>query len=122
MTKPKMDYEEQLQILREAIDAAFESDEDVATWSRQLSHTPLGDLLEGSQQEKSGAWTFDEAAQFLGCSPRSLKAQYKKWDVPHYHIGSLVRFRKNDLLTFVENRIEGSSGRGGKRLTPKISK
>ena len=72
--------------------------------------------------EESGGWTFDEAAQFLGCSPRSLRQLYRKWDVPHYHIGSLVRFRKSALLTFVESRIEGASGRGGKQLPPKISK
>jgi excisionase family DNA binding protein len=121
-----MDYEEQLQILREAIDkgynrAAFESDEDVATWSRQLSHTPLPPLNQEVDMIET-PWTFDEAAQFLGCSPRSLRQLYKKWDVPHYHIGSLVRFRKSDLVGLVENRIEGSSGQGGKPLTPKISK
>jgi len=113
MAKPEMDFEEQLQIFREAIGAAFESDEDVATLSSRLSHTPV--LVENTNEEP-GAWTFGEAAQFLGCSPLSLQAQYKKWDVPHYHIGSLVRFRKSDLVGFVDNRIEGSSGRGGKRL------
>jgi hypothetical protein len=57
-----------------------------------------------TEEQVETPWGFAEAARFLGCSPLSLRVKYRKWGVPHYRLGSLVRFRASALAGFVAER------------------
>ncbi len=45
-----------------------------------------------------------EAAAFLGISPRKLDSLAADGDLPRIKIGSCVRFERNDLNAFVNDR------------------
>ncbi|MBQ10471.1 MAG: hypothetical protein CMJ45_02855 [Planctomyces sp.] len=44
----------------------------------------------------------DEAAQYLGVTPSTLRTWVSKRRVPHVRVGRLVRFRLADLEKFLE--------------------
>ena len=46
----------------------------------------------------------DEAAEILGCSPKTLRVWVSQKKVPHYKVGRAVRFRRADLLEWLESR------------------
>jgi excisionase family DNA binding protein len=50
-------------------------------------------------------WRNDETAEYLGCTPGTLRAWVSRRRVPFVRIRRLVRFRKSDLdqwMTIVE--------------------
>jgi len=53
-------------------------------------------------------WNFDEAAQYLACSPRTLRKWCSRRQIPHIKMGSrLVRFSKADLDKWLtSSRVE----------------
>jgi excisionase family DNA binding protein len=47
-----------------------------------------------------------EAAAFLGLSPGTLMVwrSTKRYEIPYYKIGGLVRYEEQDLINWVESR------------------
>jgi len=43
-----------------------------------------------------------EAAKFLGKPVASLRNMYKQWGVPHFYIGSQIKFSKEALIEWLE--------------------
>jgi len=53
---------------------------------------------------ESNYLTFDEAAEFLNISKHTLYSHTSKRTVPHYKVGKFVRFKKEDLVEWMEER------------------
>ncbi len=53
----------------------------------------------------------DEAAKFLGITPRTLAVwrSSKRYKIPYVKVGSLVHYRRSDLVAFLESRLVGAS-------------
>lgn len=50
---------------------------------------------------------FKETAGILGISVRTLREMVFKGKIAHYRIGGLIKFRKDDVLQWIElNRVE----------------
>ncbi len=47
-------------------------------------------------------WNYEEAAAYLGCSPLTLRTWVSKRQIPFVKVGRLVRFRKPDLDSYLE--------------------
>jgi excisionase family DNA binding protein len=50
----------------------------------------------------SNTLSVEEAAAVLGCTPNTLRTWVSKRRVPHVKVGSLCRFRGEDLAAFLE--------------------
>ena len=46
-------------------------------------------------------WDTEEAAQYLGCSPHTLRRWTCRGRVPHLKVGRLTRFLREDLDAFL---------------------
>jgi excisionase family DNA binding protein len=55
--------------------------------------------------------TRKEAAEFLGCKENTLAvwATNKRYNLPFYKVGRLVKYKLNDLENFVFNNQQGMS-------------
>ena len=53
--------------------------------------------------------TRGQAARILGVKPNTLAvwACNRRYDLPYVKVGSLVKYRRRDLLAFVERRTVG---------------
>jgi hypothetical protein len=60
-----------------------------------------------SELSGTGIITEDQAAEILDVVPETLQAwRYKKrYDLPYLKIGSLVRYRRQDIADFLERRL-----------------
>lgn len=47
---------------------------------------------------------FKGAADFLLCTEKTLRMQYKIWGVPFYKISGMVRFSQHELYGWVESK------------------
>ena len=47
-------------------------------------------------------WGFEEAAEYIGCTPLTLRVWTSKRRVPFCKVGRLTRFRKADLDKYLE--------------------
>ena len=47
----------------------------------------------------------DEAADYVGCEPGTLRVWVSKRVVPHLKIGRLVRFRRKDLDKWLDRQL-----------------
>ena len=56
-------------------------------------------------------WPNEEAAEYLGCTPDTLKVWVSKRRVPFVRVGRLVRFRKADLDAWLEDNAVPAEGR-----------
>lgn len=52
--------------------------------------------------------TVKEVAQYLGMKTSTVYARVP--EIPHYRIGNLIRFRKEDVDAWMETRREGARG------------
>jgi excisionase family DNA binding protein len=48
--------------------------------------------------------TYEQAAQYLGTTPRHIRHLYQRRELPAVKVGKLVRFDVRDLERFVEAR------------------
>jgi excisionase family DNA binding protein len=48
--------------------------------------------------------TVDEAAALLGQKPRALRTQWRSWGLKGYRIGRSLRFRRSEVLAWLESR------------------
>ena len=46
----------------------------------------------------------DQAAELIGCTPRTMRAWVSLRQVPFYKVGRSVRFRRQELLDWLEER------------------
>ena len=55
---------------------------------------------------KDGFMTTKEAAEYLGVAPNTLLMWRctKRYGLPYYKVGRLVRYRREDLDAFIERR------------------
>lgn len=55
--------------------------------------------------------TRKQAAEYLGMSPATLAqwASTKKYDLPYYKIGIMVRYKKSDLDAFLKKQVKEST-------------
>jgi len=53
------------------------------------------------------ALDFKTAARILGVKATSLRAHYRRWGIPHFRIGRLVRFRPSELEEFIQLHSHG---------------
>lgn len=49
-------------------------------------------------------WGFEEAAEYLGCTPLTLRVWTSKRRVPFCKVGRLTRFMKRDLDAHLERQ------------------
>jgi len=49
-------------------------------------------------------WSNDEAAEYLGCTPDTLRVWVSKRRVPFFKVGRLTRFSREDLRQWLEER------------------
>ncbi len=54
-----------------------------------------------------GLWDVHQAADFLGWGVNTLYIAARKGKVPHYRLGSSVRFRRSDLERWLEALRQG---------------
>jgi excisionase family DNA binding protein len=54
------------------------------------------------QARTEGMWANDQAAAYLGCTPKTLRVWTSKRRIPFVRVGRLVRFRKKDLDDFLD--------------------
>ena len=53
------------------------------------------------------AWKNDEAADYIGCTPKTLRVWVSKKKVPHTRVNGLIRFFQKDLDSWLEkNRVQ----------------
>jgi len=52
------------------------------------------------QQAFSGYLTIDDLSDYLGIKPKTLYARVK--EIPHYKVGRLIRFKREDIDTWME--------------------
>ena len=50
----------------------------------------------------NGTWGTEEAAEYLGCKPGTLRLWASKRRVPYVKVGYLTRYRKADLDEYLE--------------------
>ena len=50
------------------------------------------------------AWSNDEAADYIGCTPDTLRVWVSKRKVPFTKVGRLTRFRQEDLDEWLAGR------------------
>jgi excisionase family DNA binding protein len=63
-----------------------------------------------AMQEEKMFWTVNEVATYLNVKPSTVYSWLKAWQIPHYRIGKMVRFRKPDVDIWMErHRREGDS-------------
>lgn len=57
--------------------------------------------------------TPDDVAELLGVTIHTLAVWRceKRYNLPYVKVGRLVRYRRSDLITFVESRMQGESFR-----------
>jgi hypothetical protein len=60
----------------------------------------------------------EEAAQFLGKTPAALRNGYKRWGIPHFRLGGQIKFTREALQEWVENRMQFQSGSAGSNTPP----
>ena len=51
-----------------------------------------------------GTWNIEEAAEFLGCTPGTLRVWVSKKRIPHFKVGRLTRFMREDLELYLKER------------------
>jgi excisionase family DNA binding protein len=51
-----------------------------------------------------GTWGVDQAAEFLGCTPGTLRVWVSKKRIPHFKVGRLTRFMREDLELYLKAR------------------
>lgn len=49
--------------------------------------------------------TIEEAANFLNLKVSKLRKDIFNKSIPHYKIGALIRFKKEDLVKWVEGKL-----------------
>lgn len=49
--------------------------------------------------------TIEEAATFLNLKVSKLRKDIFNKSIPHYKIGALIRFKKDELIKWVEDKI-----------------
>lgn len=56
--------------------------------------------------------TRDEAAEYLGVKPQTLSvwACAKRYELPYVKVGRLVRYRRDDLDSWLESRTARGNG------------
>jgi excisionase family DNA binding protein len=62
-----------------------------------------------SRQSTEGIWNTDEAARYLGISPRTLSRMARRGEVPSIQIGRLWRFRRTDLDDWLTRKVNSVS-------------
>ena len=66
----------------------------------------------GSESPGETIWGAEETAAFLGCTTGTLRVWVSQRRVPHYKVGGLVRFRREDLEEFLQScRVSVSRAR-----------
>ena len=53
---------------------------------------------------ENGTWNNDQAAAYLGCTPKTLRVWVSKRKVPYIKVGYLTRFLKEDLDGYLAQR------------------
>ena len=56
-----------------------------------------------SKTERPTMIEWEEAAEILGISVHTLRARFKKMQVPHIRVGKLVRFVPEQIYAFIES-------------------
>jgi excisionase family DNA binding protein len=54
---------------------------------------------------REGTWGNDEAANYLGCTPDTLRVWVSQRRVPFVKVGRLTRFRRMDLDEFLNQNL-----------------
>jgi excisionase family DNA binding protein len=56
-------------------------------------------------------FTPDEVAELLGVTPHTLAVWRceKRYNLPYVKVGRLVRYRRNDLLAFIDSRMQSDN-------------
>ena len=57
----------------------------------------------GSESPCEVTWGAEETAAFLGCTTGTLRVWVSQRRVPHYKVGGLVRFLRDDLEGFLQS-------------------
>ena len=79
--------------------------------------TAAAELQQSQQKEKSVRfderrnWANEEAAEYLGTTPDTLRVWVSKRRVPFVRVGRLVRFRKKDLDQWLEKNFVPAEAR-----------
>lgn len=55
--------------------------------------------------EKIQLMTIEEAATFLNLKVSKLRKDIFNKTIPHYKIGALIRFKKDELIKWVEDKL-----------------
>jgi excisionase family DNA binding protein len=58
--------------------------------------------------EDDGLWNTEKAAHYLSKTPYWLRTNRHKLNIPHYQLGSHIRFKKQDLDTWLDNNKGGT--------------
>ena len=56
---------------------------------------------------KEGLMIANEVADYLNCSVSTVRRLVMKGRIPHFRLGKLVRFRRNDIDTWLTYQREG---------------
>ena len=59
---------------------------------------------------REGTWGNDEAANYVGCTPDTMRVWVSKRKIPFVKVNRLARFRKSDLDDWLEANVVSPEG------------
>ena len=72
-------------------------------------------MINGTPDHKSlGNWDTADAARYLNCSEGTLRQWVSKRRIPFVRVGRLVRFRREDLDRWMDDRLVLPTGNAGR--------
>ena len=60
---------------------------------------------ESIHNNTEGTWGNEQAAEYLGCTPKTLRVWVSQRRVPFIKVGRLTRFRQKDLDEYLEQNF-----------------
>lgn len=65
--------------------------------------------------QQPSLWTVQEVADYLRCTVRHIQ-NLQRQGLPHIHVGRLVRFKSDDVLTFLQSNKKLSNHKNRQNL------
>lgn len=73
---------------------------------------------------ETGFLRIDEVSKYLNVKSKTLYAMVSANEIPHYRIGRLIRFKKDEIDTWIETKkvVQGDPEQAAKRIIKYIRK